>query len=80
MSELPLTPEQEAEAQRVAAIIRQKIQDEALTLARMLVSKRDEEILGQTEFELRDRVHQIGAVALQTALEERKKRATKVRV
>ena len=76
MTDLPLTPEQEAEAQRVAELITQKIKDEALQMARLLVAKPDAELFGKTEFELRDRVHQIGAHALQTALAERKKRAT----
>jgi hypothetical protein len=39
----------------------------------LLVSKRDEELLGATEFAVRDRVHAIGALALETALNERKK-------
>jgi hypothetical protein len=34
-------------------------------------------LLGQTEFEVRDRVHQIGAKAIETALDERKKGGTK---
>ena len=48
-------------------------------MARLLVSKPDEELLGATEFEIRDRVHKLGAHAIETALGERKKRGTKVR-
>jgi hypothetical protein len=48
-----------------------------LALARLLASKKDRDLLGQTEFEVRDRVHAIGAKAIQTALSERKKGATK---
>ena len=43
-------------------------------LAELLASKEDSQILGPTEFEVRDRVHRIGAKALETAspaLEER---------
>ena len=47
-------------------------------LAELLASKQDHQIFGATEFEVRDRVHRIGAEAIQTALEERKKRGTKV--
>jgi hypothetical protein len=79
MSELELTVEQEAEAARIAKIISQKVQDEAVQIARLLVSKPDAEFFGKTEYEVRDRVHRIGACALETALEERKKGATKVR-
>jgi hypothetical protein len=48
-------------------------------MARLLVSKADRDVLGATEFEIRDRVHDIGAFAIEAALNERKKRGTKVR-
>jgi hypothetical protein len=79
MADTNLTPEQEAEAQRLAAIIAEKAKEEALVMARLLVSKRDEEILGTTEFAVRDRVHKIGAHAIETALQERKKGGTQGR-
>ena len=79
MADILLTPEQEAEAQRLAAIIGKRAQEEALHMARLLISKPDEELLGATEFEIRDRVHKLGAHAIETALLERKKRGTKVR-
>jgi hypothetical protein len=44
-----------------------------------LVSKADHELLGATEFEIRDRVHRIGTHALDTALNGRKKGATEAR-
>jgi hypothetical protein len=77
MNEPKLTPEQEAEAQRLADIIAQKAKEEALVMARLLVSKRDHELLGATEFEIRDRVHRIGAHAIETAVNQRKKGGTK---
>jgi hypothetical protein len=80
MSDLHLTPEQEADAQRLAEIIGRKAKEEALTMARLLVSKKDHEILGATEFAIRERVHKLGAYAIETALNERKKGATKGRV
>ena len=79
MAEMNLTPEQEAEAQRVAEIIARRAKEEALAMARLLVSKPDHEILGATEFEIRDRVHRLGAHAIETALNERKKGGTKGR-
>jgi hypothetical protein len=79
MSEIILTPEQEAEAQRLAEIIARKAKEEALVMARLLVSKKDHEILGATEFEIRDRVHKLGAHAIESALRERKKGGTKGR-
>jgi hypothetical protein len=79
MSKSALTPEQEAEAQRLAEIIGRKAQEEALRMARVLVSKSDAEIFGQTEYELRDSAHRVAAHALETALRERKKGGTRGR-
>jgi hypothetical protein len=76
MADIPLTAEQEAEAQRIAAILGQKFQEETLRIARLLASKPDAELLGKTEFEVRDRVHDLGARAIETALQERKKGGT----
>jgi hypothetical protein len=79
MADLLLTPEQEAEAQRLAALIGQKAQEEALRMARILVSKPDTQLLGATEFEIRERVHALGAHAIETAVNQRKKGGTKGR-
>jgi hypothetical protein len=79
MADIVLTPEQEAEAQRLAELVTQKAKQEVLAITRLLVSKPDREMLGATEFEVRDRVHQIGAFAIEAALNERKKRGIKVR-
>ena len=77
MADLHLTPEQEAEAQALLVQLQAAFQDEARHLARLMASKDDRHLLGATEFEVRDRVHRRGAQVLQTALAERKKRATK---
>jgi hypothetical protein len=79
MSDIQLTSEQEAEAARIADIVKRKMHDEVVRIARLLASKPDTELLGKTEYEIRDRVHEIGACAIETALEERKKGGTKVR-
>jgi pyruvate/2-oxoglutarate dehydrogenase complex dihydrolipoamide dehydrogenase (E3) component len=79
MTELKLTPEQEAEAQRLAEIIGKKAKEEALQIARLLVSKPNHELLGATEFEIRERVHRIGAHAIETAVNQRKKGGTRGR-
>lgn len=72
-----LTPEQNADAERIFQAIRQSTEDEHWRLAQLLASKSDSQIFGATEFEVRDIVHEIGAKAIQTALEGRKKGATK---
>jgi hypothetical protein len=76
LTEVVLTAEQEVEAKRLAQIIAAKAQEEALRLARLLVAKAPAELLGQTEFEVRQRVHQLGAFAVETALNEQKKGGT----
>jgi hypothetical protein len=77
---IPLTPEQEAEAQRLFHVLKKKFLDEAEQMARLLASKDDAHLLGATEFELRDHVLRLGAQTLQAALDERKKGGTKGRV
>jgi hypothetical protein len=72
----PLAPELEAKAQELLTHLRSQADDELLALARLLVSKEDHEIFGDTEFQARDIVHRIGAKALETHLAQ-KKTATK---
>jgi hypothetical protein len=77
MADLDLTPEQEQEARRLADLIARKAREEALRIARLLVAKKDHELLGATEFEVRDRVHALGAYALETAVNRRKRGGTR---
>lgn len=67
----PLPAELEAEAQELAARIRERGDDDILALARLLVSKKDTEVFGDTEFEARNIVHHLGAVALEERLKKR---------
>jgi hypothetical protein len=76
MANIPLTPEQEAEAQRLRPLLTQAFAAEAEQPARLLASKSDDQLLGRTEFEVRDAVHRLGAKAIETALQERKKGGT----
>jgi hypothetical protein len=78
-AKVELTPEQEAEAQRLAESIAVKTKEELLQITRLLVSKKDHELFGETEFQVRDLVHKIGARAIETAVNERKKGGTKGR-
>lgn len=72
MSAIPLPPEQEAQAQALAQRLRADAAEELLALARLLVSKPEHELFGQTEFEVRDLVHRIGAKAYEVHLAEKK--------
>lgn len=47
---------------------------ERLRMAKSLASKKDEELFGKNEYELRDRVHELGAKALEIAANERQKK------
>ena len=77
MSPTPLSPTQEAEAQHLYALLQQAFLEEAQHLARLLAAKGDAQLLGRTEFEVRDSLHRLGAQAVETALNERKKGGTK---
>jgi F420-0:gamma-glutamyl ligase len=72
MSAVPLSASQEEQAQALAARIRAAVDDDILALARLLVSKSEAEVFGQTEFQVRDLVHGLGAKALETHLAEKK--------
>jgi hypothetical protein len=80
MSRLPLTPEQAELSDRIYQALRQAADADLRALADLLASKPDHQLLGRTEFQVRDHVHSIGAKALQTALDERKNGGTKVPV
>jgi hypothetical protein len=77
--DIVLTAEQEAEAQRLTELILERAREETLAMARIMVSKPDRQLLGQSEFEVRDRAHRLAAHAIETAVNERKKGATKGR-
>lgn len=76
---MELTAEQEVEARRIFEQLKDKADADLMALARLLASKETGELFGRTEFEVRDRVHAIGAQALESALEGRKKRGTSAR-
>jgi len=76
MQDFILTAEQEAEAARIEDILKAKSAVEIRYISRLLASKSDRELLGQTEFQIRDAVHRLGASGIDAALSERKKRGT----
>ncbi len=71
-----LTPDQIDEAERIYQTLRQASDDEQWQMAQLLASKPDGQLLGPTEFQVRDLTHKIGAKAIQAALDERKKGGT----
>src|SRR5262245_32892601 len=59
-----LPPERHEEAERIYQILKARIDMDLRQLAELLASKQDHQIFGATEFEVRDRVHRIGAEAI----------------
>ncbi len=77
MEEFELDMEQEEEAKRIEDVLMAAARADVRKMARLLASKRNSELLGETEFRLRDIVHHIGAKGIDAALSERKKRGTR---
>ena len=71
-----LSPEQADRAERLFQSLRQATEADLRGLAELLACKEDSQLLGPAEFEVRDRVHKIGAKAIETAVHQRKKRGT----
>jgi hypothetical protein len=74
-TETPNTPDLELRER-----IRQIFLDEADRVTQLLDSRPNDQLLGQTEFLLRDAVHRAGALALEAALDGRKKGGTRAPV
>ena len=62
------------EEQRVYELLGKVCDDELRRMAKVLAGKDDSRLFGQTEFELRDRVHALGARALEAVAAERQKK------
>lgn len=68
-----LTPEQRVESDRILATPRQAAASDLRELADLLATKDDSNTFGAAEFTVRDSVPRVGAKAVETALEGRKK-------
>ena len=73
-TEAVLTAEQEDLAQRIYQRLRTKMDDELLAMARLMASKADHEIFGPGEFELRDKLNEVGATIVAESANERAKK------
>jgi len=71
------TPEELAEVQRVHDLMVEAMDQEAWRMAELMVSKRDDQLFGETEFTLRDIVLRAGAKVMEATVNDRKKRDTK---
>ena len=79
MSWSHLSPEQAERAEQIFQSLRQATEADLRGLAELLACKEDGQLLGPTEFEVRDRVHKIGAKAIEAAVNGRKKGGTRGR-
>ena len=77
MDQPNLTAEQAEAAEQLYQAIRINADAKIRELAVLMTSKPDNQLLGTTEFQVRDLVHQIGAEAIQAAVNQRKKRGIK---
>jgi hypothetical protein len=75
-----LTAQQQEEAHRIYETLIKAAEGDLRKIAELLASKPDRQLLGRTEFQVRDLVHALGAKAIQAALDERKKGGTEVPV
>ena len=73
-SVVELSAEQEALAQRIHEKLRVKVDSELLDMARLMASKAAHEIFGPGEFELRDRLNELGANIVAESANERAKK------
>jgi hypothetical protein len=76
MTKTALTPEQQLEVDRYSELLVQIAQREAARFGELIATSPDSQLLGKTEFALRDLLHQVGAAFLAAALDERKKGGT----
>lgn len=73
-TQVVLTADQEAEAERIYALIKGKVDEQVRDMARLMASKKTNEILGPGEFQLRDRLNEVGVGVVEAALNERAKK------
>ena len=72
-----LSPEELAEAKRNVEVMKRAVEEDLWRIACLLASKPNDRLLGATEFEVRDHVLRMGAKAVETAVNGRKKGGTK---
>jgi hypothetical protein len=77
MPSLDLTPEQQEHVQVLAEEALKAAQAEIQQMAELLASKPDGQVLGATEFQIRDLVHKVAARMIQAEIQHREKKVTR---
>jgi len=67
----------QSEIERVRALMMEAVAGDIQRMAEWVVSKKDHELFGRTEFQLRDLLLRLGSRAVEAVLEDRKKGGTK---
>lgn len=68
--------DESAETERVIGLVMKAVEDDFREVAKAILSRRDHELLGPGEFDLRDRVFKAACHVLEAALNDRKKGGT----
>lgn len=76
MTRTDLTPDQQADADRIHAALLSAAASDLRQLAELLAARDDRTMFGAAEFAVRDIVLRVGAKAIEAALAERKKGGT----
>jgi len=69
--------EESTEVERVLAFVMKAIENDVRRIAEAVVLKRDDELLGPGEFELRDKMLRMACHVLEATVNDRKKGGTK---
>lgn len=69
-----MTAEQFEEAQRLYEVTESAMAEERWRMCCLMAAKQDDEMLGRTEFELRQHVLKMGAATLEAAVNQRRKK------
>lgn len=75
-----MTTDELAEVQRIHDVMLKAVDKDIWQLAQFMVTRRDDQLFGETEFTVRDKALRMGAQALQATVNDRKKGATKAAV
>lgn len=69
-----MSQEEFEQAQRLYEVTETAMAEERWRMCCMMASKQEDQLLGQTEFELRDRALRMGAITLEAAVNDRRKK------
>ena len=72
-----IRPEESEEVQRVHDVMLKAMDQEIWRMAELMVTRRDDQLFGETEFVLREKALRMGAQALEATVNDRKKRGTR---